>query len=301
MTLADMGVMVAAVAVVMTLPWRASGLYSDLPAQAALLYFGLIGGLRLSMGFGLVLAFVVIFRHARYGGWVRPAGWLALVIASLDLLNAVPNLDEAVNAYYAAVGSTELDFGVARWLISAPAAAGAGVVAAGLVFLRRRARFESRFTSVLTAVGILCGLFLWFWGPCEAARLQLPWLLIPSPAGNLSTWGWRAPVVLALRDLVANAPIGLTCGLPAAATVRGWRDDRRRGRARGWIWTEWAAIVDAVLVALATGAWAAVLGPPDLFQRSPFWILSVGLLSWWISGLFGNTREPADAAAPSAS
>jgi hypothetical protein len=84
----------------------------------------------------------------------------------------VPNLDEAVNVYYAVVGSTALDFGVARWLMSAPAAAGVAVVVAGLVLVRRRACAESRFASVLTVIGIVGGLLLWFWGPCEVARLE---------------------------------------------------------------------------------------------------------------------------------
>jgi hypothetical protein len=107
-----------------------------------------------------------------------------LGLASLGLLDVVPNLDEAVNAYYAAVGSTALDFGVARWLLSAPAAAGVVLVIAGLVLLRRRAREGSRFASALTVVGIVGGMCLWFWGPCEVARLELPWLLVPGPQGD---------------------------------------------------------------------------------------------------------------------
>lgn len=54
-----------------------------------------------------MLAFVVLYRRGRYGGPVRSAEWLALGLASLGLVDAVPNLDWAVNAYYAAVGSTE--------------------------------------------------------------------------------------------------------------------------------------------------------------------------------------------------
>src|SRR5262249_44514581 len=145
-----------------------------------LLFFVVLGGLRLTVGFGLVLALVVLFRRGRYGGPVRPAEWLALGFASLGLLDAVPNLDDAVNAYYAAVGSTALGFGVAGWLLSAPAAAGVVLVVAGLVLLRR-ARDGSRIASALTVVGIVGGIFLWFWGPCEVARLQLPWLLVPGP------------------------------------------------------------------------------------------------------------------------
>ena len=138
MTLADLGVMVAAVAVAMMIPSRTSGFSPSLSPLAGLAFFLLIGGLRLSMGLGLVLALVVTFRHGRYGGTIRPAECLALALGSTALVDAVPRLDEAVNAYYAARGSTAVDFGVARWLMSAPAAAGLVVIVAGLIFLGRR-------------------------------------------------------------------------------------------------------------------------------------------------------------------
>jgi hypothetical protein len=255
-----------------------------------------MGGLRLTVGFGLVLALVVLCRRGRYGGPVRPAEWLALGLASLGLLDVVPNLDEAVNAYYAAVGSTALDFGVARWLLSAPAAVGVVLVVAGLVLLRRRTRDGSRIASALTVVGIVGGMFLWFWGPCEVARLQLPWLLVPGPQGDPSSWGWRAPVVFAVRYMVANGPTALTWGLAAAATVRAWRADRR-GRVRVRVWTELAAFADAVVVALLL----TVGGPqrPDLIWWVS-WVVSVGLISWWITGRLGVGRNPAPSARSSA-
>jgi hypothetical protein len=241
---------------------------------------------------GLVLALVVIFRHGRYGGPVRPAECLALALGSTALVDAVPNPDYAVNAYYAAVGSTELDFGVARWLMSVPAAAGVVVVLAALIFLRRRARAGSRFASGLMAVGIMAGLFLWFWGPCEVARLQLPWLLVPSPKGDVS-WGWGRPVVFALRELVANGLHGLTWGLIAAATVRTWRDDRRCARARNRLWTERAAVADAVAVALLAAAGVGLLRPIDIARWTPFWIVTIALLSWWLTGRIGPWSDRA--------
>jgi hypothetical protein len=294
-TLADLGVMVAGVALLMTIPSRALG-WPPYLSPPPLLFFVVMGGLRLTVGFGLVLALVVLCRHGRYGGPVRPAEWLALGLASLGLLDVVPNLDEAVNAYYAAVGSTALDFGVARWLLSAPAAVGVVLVVAGLVLLRRRTRDGSRIASALTVVGIVGGMFLWFWGPCEVARLQLPWLLVPGPQGDPSSWGWRAPVVFAVRYMVANGPTALTWGLAAAATVRAWRADRR-GRVRVRVWTELAAFADAVVVALLL----TVGGPqrPDLIWWVS-WVVSVGLISWWITGRLGVGRNPAPSARSSA-
>jgi hypothetical protein len=289
-TLADLGVIVAGVALVMTIPSPELG-WPFYLSPPPLLFLVVSGGLRLTVGFGLVLALVVLFRRGRYGSPVRAAEWLALGFASLALLDLVPNLDEAVNAYYAAAGSTALDFGVARWLLSAPAAAGVVLIVAGLFLLRRRARNGSRIASVLTVVGIVGGMFLWFWGPCEVARLELPWLLVPSPRGDPSSWGWRAPVVFAVREMVANGPTALTWGLVAAATVRGWR-------ARAWVWTEAVAFADAVVVALLLTM--VRLQRPDNLIWWVSWPVSVGLISWWITGSLGVGRNSSPAARSSA-
>jgi hypothetical protein len=123
---------------------------------------------------------------------------------------------------------------------------------------------------------------LWFWGPCEVTRLQLPWLLVPSPPGDPSTWGWRFPAVLALRELVANFLMGLTWGLLFAMTVRDWRDSRR-GLGRAWVWTERPAFVDAVVVALVMLAAGGLFGNLAFDLRAP-WMVIVGLASWWITG-----------------
>jgi hypothetical protein len=296
-TLADMCVIVAGVALLMTIPSRSVGwpVYLSPPP---LVYFVVLGGLRLTVGFGLVLALVVLFRRGRYGGPVRPAEWLALGLASLALLDAVPNLDEAVNAFYAAVGSTALDFGVARWLLAAPAAAGVILVIADLVLLRRRTRDGSRIASALTVVGIVGGMFLWFWGPCEVARLQLPWLLMPGPRGDPTSWGWRAPVVFAVRYMVANGPTALTWGIAAAATVRAWWADRR-GRARVWVWTEPAAFADAVAVALLLTAGGGGPQRPDLIWWMS-WVVCVALISWWITRRLGVGQNHSPSAGSSA-
>ena len=140
---------------------------------------------------------VILSRRGRYGGAIRPTEWLALGFASLALLEVVPNLDDAVNAYYSAVGSASLDFGVARWLLSLPADAGVVLAMAWLLALRRWARDGSAAASALAVIGIVGVLTLWFWGPCEVARLELPNLLVPGLHGEPASWGWRAPVVLA--------------------------------------------------------------------------------------------------------
>jgi hypothetical protein len=288
-TLADLVVIVAGFALVMAIPSRASGWPPFLPPPTRW-FLTVIGGRGLAEGFGVVLALVVLFRRGRYGGPVRPAEWLALGLASLWLLDVLPNLDEAVNAYYAAVGSTALDFGVARWLVSAPAIAGVVLIVAGLVLLRRPVCEGSRVAAALTVVGIVAGLSLWFWGPCEVARLELPWLLVPGPQGDPSTWGWKAPVVFVLRDVVASGPTALTWGLATAATVREWRADRRRGRVRARVWTELAAVTDIVVAALLLMA----VGPHRtlaLVQRVAL-VVGVGLASWWITGRLGVACEP---------
>ncbi len=89
-------------------------------------------------------------------------------------------------------------------------------------------------------------------------------------------------MVLALREVVANGPTALTCGVPAAATVRAWRDRRRHGRAQAWIWTEPAAFGDAVAALLFTVA--GPQGPVNLVQRVSL-VVSIGLTSWWITGI----------------
>jgi hypothetical protein len=178
LTTADLCVTVAAVAVVMAMPSRTAWWPSDL-GSLPIVFFAMIGGLRLAVGFGLVLALVAFFRHGRYGGPVRPAEWLALGLASLGLLDIVPKLDETIEGCYGVLGSNALDFGVARWLLSAVAAAVAGLVAVALVLLRPRVHDGSRIASALTIVGIVAGLSLSFWGPCEVARLQMPWRLVP--------------------------------------------------------------------------------------------------------------------------
>lgn len=297
MTLADLVVIVAGVALVLAIPSRASG-WPLFFAPPPLLYLVVMGGQRLVAGFGLVLALVVLFRRGRYGGPVRPAEWFALGLASSGLVDAVPNLDDAVNAYYVAAGSTALDFGVARWLLSAPAAVGVVLIVAGLGLLRRRTRDGSRVASALTVVGIVVGLFLWFWGPCQAARLQLAELLVPDLSGDPSSWGWRLPAVQAIREVVANGPTALTWGLLAAATVRSWRADRG-GRARAWVWTERAAFADAVAAALLLLTAVGLHGPAD-FVRGVSWVATVagvGLVSWWITGRLGLGRAPARSSA----
>ena len=175
-----------------------------------------------------------------------------------------------------------------RWLLSAPAAAGVVLVVAGLAFLMPRVRSGSHAASAATVVGIFAGLFVWLWGPCEVTRLQLPWLLVPSPSGDPSSWGWRGSVVLALRDVVADGLVVMTCGLLAAFPVRAWRAGRRRVPRRPWVWTEPACFTTAVVAAVL---YAVVLTLDNNIVAGMAWVVGAGLLSWWITGRLILERE----------
>ena len=175
-------------------------------------------------------------------------------------------------------------------LLSAPAAAGVVLIVAGWFFLRRWSRDESRVASALRVVGIFVGLCLWFWGPCEVARLELPWLVVPGLQGDPSSWGWRGTAVDVLHGIVANAPTAFTWGILAAATVRTWWGDRHGGRAGAWVWTELAAFADAVVAFLLLTI-AASQGPAGLMGLVS-WLVSIGLVSWWISGRLGIGHGP---------
>jgi hypothetical protein len=94
--------------------------------------------------------------------------------------------------------------------------------------------------------------------------------------------------------------IGLTWGLIAAATLQAWRDDGCSGRARGWVWTERAVVVDAVVAALLAAAGVILLRPIDIVRWGPFWIMTIALLSWWITGRFGPGRDHTAAGASNA-
>ena len=281
LSLLDLILIVAAVALTLTIPARTPG-WPPFLAPPPLAYFLLVGGLKLTVGIGLVLALVVLFRRWRYGGPVRSAEWLSLALASARLLDATPDLDDAVNALYRAVGSNSLDFGIARWLLSAPAAVGVSLNLAGFVWLRRRLRNGSHAASAGTVPVILCGLFLWFWGPCAVVKLELPSLLVSGLKGDPSTWGWWGSIASFLQQMVANAPMSLTWGLVAAATLRSWRP-------HSWIWTEWAAAIDGLLVALLL---LAPISPQDRGELISLvsWLVIVGLASWCITGRLGVRR-----------
>src|SRR6516165_1923916 len=81
MTLADLAVIVAGVALVMAIPSRSSGWPPFLPPPA-IVYVAVMGCRGLIVNISLVLALVVLFRRGRYGGLVRPAEWLLLGLAA---------------------------------------------------------------------------------------------------------------------------------------------------------------------------------------------------------------------------
>ena len=134
-------------------------------------------------------------------------------------------------------------------------------------------------------------------GPVRGCPAATPLAPGAESRGGRVVLGLAGPVVFALRELVANGLPGLTWGLIAAATVRSWRDERRSGRARGQVWTEEAAVVDAVVVALLLAAGVGLLRPFDIVRWAPFWIASVALLSWWLTGRFGPWHNYATRAA----
>jgi hypothetical protein len=89
--------------------------------------------------------------------------------------------------------------------------------------------------------------------------------------------------------------------LIAAATLRAWGDDGRSARAQGWVWTERAAVVDAVVAALLAAAGFIMLRPIDIVRWAPFWIVTIAVLSWWITERFGPWRGHAASGASNAS
>ena len=228
-TIADLVLIVAGVAFLMVSSSRmASGLI-----PLSLPFLVILSLSQLMFGVAEVLALVVLGRRARYGGPIRSAEWLVLGLASLALAYQVPNLDTAVNAFYRAAGSDELGFGcpLAAQRARGPGRRpGRGRTGA----FRAPAARKVACSRALSVAGITVGLCLWFWGPCAVAHLELPWLLIPSPAGEPSTWGWRGPLVFALRNIVANGLSVFTWGVLISAAVLAWRADRRAGSSRVW-------------------------------------------------------------------
>ena len=153
-------------------------------------------------------------------------------------------------------------------------------------FSGSRLRERSHVARALSVAGITVGLCLWFWGPWRVAHLELPWLLIPSPAGEPSTWGWRGPLVFALRNIVANGLSVFTWGVLISAAVLAWRADRRAGSSRVWVWTELAAFQTAAVMALLFTAatvfdfdWAE----PEQAPLRLAGLAAIGLASWWLT------------------
>ncbi len=297
LTLADLCVIVAGFAVAFAIPQRVSLFpYLVSSGKSPVVYLApgaMILLLRILPSLGIVLTVAVAYRKARYGGLVRPAELVAFTFAASCLLDAIPNLDEGVNAYYQARVGPVLDFGLARWLVSAPAWLGIGVLIAALLWLYPRTLAGSRPCALGTVVVILAGLILWFWGPIAVTQLELPWLLIPSPAGDPRTWGWLGTVVDVLRFTVRYGPWLLTWCLPFAAVARSWLAWRRSARKKP-VWTERACVLLA-MAALPTAVAAVAAGGTSSFGGA-IAVAGAFLLAWSITGKVGVGPTPAPAA-----
>ena len=185
-----------------------------------------IGGLGLAVSAGLVLALVVLTRHRRWAS-VRAAERLALGLASLALLGGLPNLDEAVNAYYVAVGSASLDFGVGHAGCWRPSRAGVPWWWSAWSWSSVGRVEGSKVAPTLTVIGIVVGLILWFWGrvgrpPGIAVRPGA------GPAPRTLCPGAGGLVAVALRRARWRMPATIvTWAFLATLAVRSWWDGRR--------------------------------------------------------------------------
>lgn len=228
-------------------------------------------------------ATAVVARRFRYGGMPRPAEWLALLIAAVMIVLAMPELDGLVNRAAVAFGLRDrLDdglFGPLRW---AWAGVGLAVVLAGLapslVPAGRR-----RLPAGVRTLALVVAAAAWFWGPSAVARMELPWL-IHNPAPE--DWSWGRPsfdLWLAIRKGIGRIPGDLLFGVPVVATVR----RRLRTPRPGWRWTEWAGAGSMAWLGLSNGLiWLLFgLGAPRADRLvEPLTVAAVLLLSLPIAG-----------------
>jgi len=182
---------------------------------------------------GLVLVLVIFFRRWKYGGKIRSTEWLMLGIGAYGLLARLPPLDGMVDSLrtWLNSGASSLDYSAARWVVAGLALAGA-VASFLLSFLLGRG--GSRFASALRVPVALVGLSLWFWGPCDVVRVELPSLLLPQ-GGQLG------------RDLMGNSLLFITWGWLGIEAIRAWKENRS---AATWGWTDRLALVNAAIPTL---------------------------------------------------
>jgi len=234
--------------------------------------------IRYSLEAGLVLALVISFRRWKYGGVIRSTDWLTLGVAAQGLLVRLPPLDDMVDALrvWLRSGVLPFDFSAARWVVSGLALAGA-VASLLLYFLLGRA--GSRFASALRVPVALVGLSLWFWGPCDVVRVELPSLILPRGG----RW---------VRDLMGNSLLFITWGWLGIEAIRAWKENWSSATLG---WTDLLALVTAAIPTLFVIVLPVLMGDSErgalLLGELPFVWLGWRVLSTFRSRETGRSLE----------
>jgi hypothetical protein len=240
MTILDLVVLVGGVAVAFVIPKLAGGStgssVDSIEPLALLIVWVCI--LHVPM-LAFAVTTVIVARRARYGGHARPAEWISLGFAALWIVDALPNLDEAVNEVLVwRTCEVPQDIGLIRWQLAGVALIVMAAVLAAIWALRARLPY-----SLLTLLFVLLEV-VWLWGPATASTCELPWLL---PYQLPFEPKWLYEVNRWLHYFAGRLPEVLVYGVPAVAAIRGlWRKDGPR-----WRWTEWAG---ATLLGILLGA-----------------------------------------------
>lgn len=241
--------------------------------------------LLLGLPFGAAIAVVVLVRRLAHGGITRPAEWLTLALGLTFLVQAFPDSEVALPAFWRAVTPGLVDFRAAEraWGLAGLVA----VLTGWALFARLRASLPTRVTSLWLIA--LLGLALW-WPLAVLSRTvpQLIWLFYDAPIVSSS---WPFWFDNALFEALGRLPIGLVYGTILAAALREYPEPARSR----WTWPEWAGVATALLVlpcwflldSERTGAWR------EAFFMPMAWAAVVGLASWWLAGRLVTTWSPA--------
>ena len=325
--LADLSMLVVGFAIVFCLPWlyypteRISIGNAPMPGWVVCL----LVVRETAQKAGLILTPVVLARRVRYGGFPRPAEWLAILVG-LPMLYEVIQRAGWVKRF-------------ARWYLVDFRSASGGAIPpllhepypnTGIGFGNVRYYGYEGFP-----VGFTPGEEVRIWGWFAtilllliATALVVGWKRIPNWAKTGLLWlaalVWVAGVTYLLfaelgrasrvtaewSDLpsgivvqiafgLGRLPESLLYGLPIVAVLFGVR----RGVYRSWVWTEWLGATTALL-AMPLGA--AIYWYADLVNRSDpiavtrlgvqsLQLVAAGLISWMIVKHLGWARtEPAD-------
>lgn len=192
--------------------------------------------LRVLMAFALVITLVVLGRQLLYGREVRPAEWLVVFAMSLTLCAIVPDIDNTLEAISRAVtGQGAVHFQLWRSFAALVSLNAALVLLIACTYWRRV------MPPVLKTLGLLVAVAAFWWGPIDMFERKLPF-----PSASVTDWqsAFLVELYLAIRSAWAALPTGLLFGIPVVAAIRSLVHRRRRH-----IWTEWAAMATAGLLA----------------------------------------------------